>query len=298
MSRLKGWGLLLGICIPLLFYFSWSRLQTEKARINIERYEAWAGDGAGLGRLLGLELVPYFLKNKTLAVAGDVALPAIPPKSGIKAWVLQPDAVLLVELDAKVDGQPVRLKYVPVVRHANAVFYDCVSTMATASAVVGRFCYGDVVKSDAGIAAQLATNKQVMDDAPAVVSTSGVVLPAGGDAGSVVAVPANVGDLEHCGFQCVKPQSCITPRPLACSKLVTEGNSGYLAIAPTHIDYRGSDFASRSAADKACEQSVGEGYKVLIASSISGKFKLVGGNEYWVHNEVQAEKNCWKTDSQ
>lgn len=51
MSRLKGWGLLLGICIPLLFYFSWTRLQTEKSRINLERF-ASAGDVAGIGRVL------------------------------------------------------------------------------------------------------------------------------------------------------------------------------------------------------------------------------------------------------
>ncbi|MEY4585446.1 MAG: hypothetical protein RJB10_1943, partial [Pseudomonadota bacterium] len=100
MTRLKSWGLLLGIAIPLLFYFSWSRLQNEKARINLDRFAA-AGDVAGIGRVL----TPYFLKNKKIAVAGDVEIPAVPAKSGVKTWTLRPDGVVSVELDAKVDGK-------------------------------------------------------------------------------------------------------------------------------------------------------------------------------------------------
>ena len=50
------------------------------------------------------------------------------------------------------------------------------------------------------------------------------------------------------------------------------------------------------AADQACEQAAGPGYKVLLASSISGRFALLGGDEYWVHNAMQAEKNCWKSN--
>ena len=296
MSRVRGWGLLLGVCVPLLFYFSWSRLQTEKSRINIERFES-AGDVAGIARVL----TPYYLKNRQIALAGDVEIPAVPAKSGVKAWTLRPDGVVQVELDAKVDGASVRLLYVPVVR-INNVIYDCLST--TTATAVGRFCYaetipaaeiqGNAAKLEAMITTQLAANQQAIDNAPAVLNASGTALPAGGESGSVVAVPAKVADLEHCGFQCVKPQSCITPRPLACSKLVTEGSTGYLAITPTNVDYRGGDFATRSAADQACEQTVGAGYKVLESSSISGKFSLTGGNEYWVHNGVQADKNCWR----
>lgn len=300
MTRIRGWGLLLGVCIPLLFYVGWTRLQTEKSRINLERFEA-AGDVAGIVRVL----TPYYLKNRKIAVAGDVEIPVVPANSGVKTWTLRPDGVVQVVLDAKVDGAPVKLWYVPVVR-INNVIYDCLSTTPTTA--VGRFCYaetinsaqvqGNAAKLEAMITTQLAVNQQAMDDAPPVQNAAGTALPAGIASGSVVAVPDQVGELENCGFQCVKPQSCITPRPLACSKLISEANSGYLAIAPTNIDYRGSDFATRSAADKACEQSVGEGYKVLLASSISGRFKLLGGNEYWVHNGMQAEKNCWKTDSQ
>ncbi len=49
------------------------------------------------------------------------------------------------------------------------------------------------------------------------------------------------------------------------------------------------------APDQACEQAAGHGYKVMLVSSISGRFTLLGGNEYWVHNAMQAEKNCWKS---
>jgi hypothetical protein len=296
MTRLKSWGLLLGIAIPLLFYFSWSRLQNEKARINLDRFAA-AGDVAGIGRVL----TPYFLKNKKIAVAGDVEIPAVPAKSGVKTWTLRPDGVVSVELDAKVDGKMVSLMYVPVVR-VNNVIYDCLSTAPTQ--FVGKFCYaetlnaaevqGSATKLAALIKAQLTANDRAIDDAPAVLSASGNALPAGAETGSVVAVPSKVSDLDKCGFQCVKPQSCITPRPLACGKSVTEGNSGYFAIAATNTDFRGKDVASRSDADKACEQSLGAGYKVLEASSISGKYQLSGDTEYWVHNGVQVDKNCWK----
>jgi hypothetical protein len=295
MTRLKSWGLLLGIAIPLLFYFSWTRLQNEKARINLDRFAA-AGDVAGIGRVL----TPYFLKNKKVAVAGDVQLPTAAAKSGVKTWTLRPDGVVSVELDAKVDGKLVSLLYVPVVR-VNSVTYDCLSTAP--AQFVGKFCYAEILnagrvdadasKLEAMIKTQLAANQQAIDDAPAVLSASGNALPAGAETGSVVAVPSKVSELDKCGFQCVKPQSCITPRPLACGKSVTEGSSSYFAIAATNTDFRGKDVASRSDADKACEQSLGAGYKVLEASSISGKYQLSGDTEYWVHNGVQAEKNCW-----
>jgi hypothetical protein len=301
MTRLKSWGLLLGIAIPLLFYFRWTRLQNEKTRINLDRFAA-AGDVAGIGRVL----TPYFLKNKKVAVAGAVEIPAVPAKSGVKAWVLRPDGVVQVELDAKVDGKLVSLFYVPVVR-VNNVIYDCLSTAP--AQFVGKFCYAetlnvggaamesasaDVAKLETLIKTQLTANQQMMEDAPAVLNASGYALPEGADTGSVVAVPSKVSDLDKCGFQCVKPQSCITPRPLACGKLVTEGNSGYFAIAATNTDHRGNSFVSLSEADKICEQQLGAGYKVLEASSISGKYQLSGDTEYWVNNRMQAEKNCWK----
>jgi hypothetical protein len=296
MTRLKSWGLLLGISVPLLFYFSWSRLQNETGRINLERFAA-AGDVAGIGRVL----TPYFLKNKKIAVRGDVEIPAAPAKSGVKTWTLRPDGVVSVELDAKVDGKLVSLLYVPVVR-INNVVYDCLST--TPAQFVGKFCYAETLnaagvgadskKLEALIKTQLAANQQAIDDAPPVLTASGNALPASAEAGSVVAVPSHVNDLLKCGFQCVKPQSCVTPRPLACSKTIDEANTRYAVIASTNTDYRGSSFASLSEANKACEQSLGAGYQVLEASNISGKYQLSGDTEYWVHNGMQADKNCWK----
>jgi hypothetical protein len=296
MTRLKSWGLLLGISVPLLFYFSWTRLQNETGRINLERF-ATGGDVAGIGGVL----MPYFLKNKKIAVPGDVEIPPVPAKSGVKAWTLRPDGVVRVELDAKVDGELVKLFYVPVV-NVNNVIYDCLST--TAAMVVGKFCYAETLnlggaspnsaKLEALIKTQLAANQRAIDSMPAVLSASGNALPAGAETGSVVAVPSNVNDLLKCGFQCVKPQSCVTPRPLACSKTVDEANTRYAVIAGTNTDYRGNSFASLSEANKTCEQALGADYKVLEASNISGKYQLSGDTEYWVHNDMQAEKNCWR----
>jgi len=282
MSRMRGWGLLLALGMPLLIFFSWSHLGSEKSRINLERFEAWAGSNS---TGLAWPLAEYFVKNRKLVGPGDVPTPPIPKNSGVKAWSVQPDATLLVELDAVVDGRAVLLTYVPIVRSATSVFYDCMST--TSAAQVGRFCRSEVVRSESGIPAQLAANAQMLLTMPAVVSAT---------AGSVVVVPEKVSDLDGCGFQCVKPQSCVTPRPLACSKMVDEGNSRRFDIAASSSDFPGNSFATRSEADRACEQSLGAGYKVLGAASINGPFKLTGGNEYWVQNDVRPESNCWKTD--
>lgn len=288
MSRMRGWGLLLAVAVPLLIFFSWSRLGGETARINLERYEAWAGsDAAALVR----PLHTYFLKQQQPAASGDLVLPEVPPKSGVKSWALQADSTLLVELDAKIEGRAVRLRYVPVVRSATGIFYDCVSDLSPVH--VGRFCRGEVLKSVADVPAQLDANAQVLATLPPVQSASGAALAAGTPTGSVVVAPAAAQDLNGCGFQCVQPQSCVTPRPLACARQVTEGNSGYQDVSATPDDVRGSQFATRSAADAACAQALGTGYRVAQAGSLGGVFKLAGGREYWVHNDVRAEQNCW-----
>ena len=288
MSRLRGWGLLLAVALPLLIFFSWSRLGGEKARINLERYEAWAGsDPAALMR----PLHAHYLKQRQPAAHGDLELPAVPPKSGVKSWALQADSTLLVTLDAKVDGRVVQLRYVPIVRSATGIFYDCVSD--TSPVQVGRFCRGEVLKATTDVAAQLDANAQVLATLPPVQTASGTALPAGTPTGSVVVVPAAAKDLNNCGFQCVQPQSCVTPRPLACAKLVTEGSSGYQDVRATPDDVRGSQFDTRSAADAACAQTLGAGYRVAQAGGLGGVFTLTGGNEYWVHNDVRTEQNCW-----
>lgn len=260
---MRGWGLLLAVAVPLLIFFS--------------------SDAAALMR----PLHEYFLKQQQPAASGDLVLPEVPPKSGVKSWALQADSTLLVELDAKIEGRAVRLRYVPIVRSATGVFYDCVSDLSPVH--VGRFCRAEVLTSVADVAAQLAT-------LPPVQSASGTALAAGAPTGSVVVTPAAAQDLNGCGFQCVQPQSCVTPRPLACAKQVTEGNSGYQDVSATPDDVRGSQFASRSSADAACVQALGTGYRVAQAGSLGGVFKLAGGREYWVHNDVRAEANCWTRD--
>ena len=143
MNRMRGWDLLLAVGVPLLIFFSWSQLGAEKSRINLDRFSEWSGsDASSVAR----PLQQYFLETQKLARPGDLAMPAIPPKSGIKAWAIQPDTTLLVELDAIVDRRKIQLKLVPI-RGVNSVYYDCVS--AASPLHVGRFCRADVLKSEA-----------------------------------------------------------------------------------------------------------------------------------------------------
>lgn len=288
MIQIRGWGLLLMICAAALLAYSWSRLGPEKARQSLERYESWSGKNPSA--LLGPPS-QYFLKQRKLAGPGDLILPAVSAESGVKVWALQADNTLRVELEGSAEGKAVVLRYVPVVRGATGLYFDCVSSAPLER--VGRVCQAEVVKSEAGIAAQLEANAQVIARLPAVVSASGVELTAGTAAGSVVVVPANAADLNNCGYQCVKPQSCATPRALACGRTVDEGNSRWLEVSPTPDEMRGSNFATRAAADNACKQALGAGYLVAVASSLGGVFKLNGGSEYWVHNDLRAEANCW-----
>jgi len=180
MNRMRGWGLLLAVGVPLLIFFSWSRLGAEKSRINLERFEAWAA-AAGDSTALTLPLAQYFLERGKLAGPGDAVMPAVPPKIGVKAWAVQADSTVRVELDAKVDGRPVQLIFVPVVRSATAIYYDCVSPFSIAE--IGGICPINVVPNLAAIPAQLAANAQVLPTLPTVVSASGVDLPPGTAAG-------------------------------------------------------------------------------------------------------------------
>lgn len=297
MARLRGWGLLLAIACPALIFFNWQRLGAETTRIQMERYEVWMGNQSA--QLL-MPLNDYFAKHLVPAVAGDMGLPPVPSNAGIKSWALQADGTLLITLDFKFQGQPLRLRWVPVVRPAryadgtHRVDYDCVRSGPGDQ--VPRLCRGETLKTEADVAAQLAANAAALENLPRVVSASGVALAAGADMGSVVVVPANASDLENCGFQCVRPQSCITPRPLACGKQTDEGGRRFFAIAATAEDHRASDLASRSAADTACAQGLGTGYRVVTAGSLSGMFRFSGGREYWVHNDVRPATNCWSVD--
>jgi len=292
MIQLRGWGLLLAICVPLLVLFSWSRLGSESSRINLERYREWSAVHSS--RLL-LPLQHHYAKYKRPAGPGDVQLPPIPKESGVKAWSIQPDTTLRVELNAKHDGRPVVLQYVPVVRTAASVHYDCVS--ATSSLYIGRTCRADVLRSEAAIPEQLAANEQTLRNLPATVNAAGTPIPPGA-AGSVLVVPADVASLESCGYQCVKPQNCVSPRPLACGRLVREGNTARFEITATGEAFRGSRFATLAEADQECERAAGPGTRVLRAHSVSAHSnKLTSGNEYWVHDEMRPASSCWSSAS-
>jgi hypothetical protein len=297
MTRLRGWGLLLGIALPVLLFFNWQRLGAEKSRIQMERYEVWLGGQSGQ---LFQPLNAYFVKHLVPATAGDVSLPPVPTDAGIKSWALQTDGTLLMTLDFKLEGRPLRLRWVPIVRPAryasgtHQVTYDCVRSGPGDQ--VPRLCQGETLKTEAELGAQLDANATALKNLPPVVSASGVALAAGADMGSVVVVPTNASDLNNCGFQCVQPQSCITPRPLACGKIADENGRRLYAIAATAEDHRGSDFTNRSAADAACAQGLGADYRVVSAGSLSGVFRLSGGREYWVHNDVRPAANCWSAN--
>jgi hypothetical protein len=291
MINRRGWGLLLAVALPLLLWFAWSQLQARKSSVNLERFGEWLQTDSGQ---LMRPLYDFGVRSRRAAGPADVVLPPIPNGSGVKAWSLANDTVLRVELDAKVEGIPVVLMFVPVIRGANGFYYDCVS--ATSRLHVGKFCSADSVRTVADIAAQLDANEKTTTALPLVVSASGVDLPRGTATGSVVVVPQNANDLRDCGIQCIKPQSCVTLRPLVCGKTVDEGNSSWTELAATTNDFRGDSFATRTQADKACAQSLGAGYHVLPSGSIGGVVKLSGGREYWLHDQSFPPNNCWKAD--
>jgi hypothetical protein len=192
------------------------------------------------------------------------------------------------------DGRAVQLRYVPVVRGATGIFDDCVS--ATSQVYVGKFCRADFLRSLDDIPAQLAANEEALKSLPAVVSASGDTLAAGTLVGSVVMVPTKATDLNNCGFQCVKPQSCANARAIACVITIDEGNSRHQEISATANNSRGTDLVTRSAADKVCVQALGVGHSVVTAFSLGGVIKLAGAADYWVHNDASPQSNCWGTD--
>lgn len=288
MSHMRGWGLLLAIGMPLLILFSWNRLTAESTRINAERYGEWSSNDGG--RFLQ-PLVDFYAKNRRVARPGEVRLAAFPKTSGVKSLAIQPDTVLHVELDAKDDGQPVVLRYVPMVKGPKGVFYDCVS--GASKRLVGRFCRADEIRSEAAIPEQLAANARAIEQFASLDAAAGAPAPPS-SSGRVLAVPADVAGLESCAYQCVRPQACINPRPLACSRLVTEGATTRPELLPTPADHRGSAFATLAEADAACERAGGSGARVLRAGGISGvAARLRGGDEYWVHDDLEPMANCW-----
>jgi hypothetical protein len=287
MVQLRGWGLLLVVSVPLLVLFSWSQLEASATRINLERYENWVGgDADGYTR----QFTAFFQKTRKLPVAGDITLPPIPANSGIKAWSLQADGIYRVEIDAKVDGRAVVLQFVPLVRNG-VLWFDCVSS--TSAVYVGKVCYAEVLKSEADIPAQLQANAQAMQRLPAVIGSTGEAIPEGTLTGSVLVAPAELSKMNDCGYQCVKPLSCANERPLLCFKTVDERNARWQEYSATGTGYRGTNLATVGDANKICEQSFGVGYGIAHAANLGGKFKITPLNEYWVHNDVNRQGNCW-----
>ena len=141
MTRMRGWGILLAVCVPLLIFISWSRLGSEKGRINLDRFETYTqGNASGLM----VPLAQHFLRTQRLALPADALLPAVPGESGIQSWVVQADTTVLLNLDAKADGRTVQLRFVPIVSGATGIFYDCLSSAS--QLLVGKFCRADALR--------------------------------------------------------------------------------------------------------------------------------------------------------
>ncbi len=291
MDRLRGWGWLLALALPLLVYFSWSQLGSQNARINLERFaDTIGGDAGGFAQ----PLAAFFKKNGRIALPGDVQLDPPPPKSGIKQISVQSDGVLHVEIDAKISGKPVVLRLVPIIvvskTQGAAVNYDCLSD--TSPVHVGRFCMAYTLKSVDDVPAQLLANVELLKSAPAMLDSSGSPIKPGSAMGGALMVPANPTDQNNCGYQCVKPLSCANARALACSKSVTEGNARWTELHPTPDLHRGTDIATLSEATKLCK-ALGAEFEVAEGGGLGGVIKLNGGGEYWVHDKYAPEKNCW-----
>jgi hypothetical protein len=279
MQKIKGWGLLLAVVVPLLILVSHSQLKSQQAQANFERFNDKAGEH--LKPLLDV-LMSHFEVNRQIASGTQVNLPAVPAKSGIKSWTLRDDSVAVITFDAQVGTEIAMLKLVPVLGSQGVLHYDCTVSAEVAKQV--RMCEGLELPDEAAIQKRLAQNNAIA--AKPVVSADGTALAAGVRIGSVLALPEDA------------KAACVSERPLSCSREVTqEGNgvrSGWRETKPSLNSVRASSIATRSDADKICSE-VGERFKLAEMGDI-GKTELRPGTEYWVHNQGNAAQNCWKTD--
>lgn len=291
MTKLRGWGSLLAIALPLLLWFVWSQLGAQTSRVELERYGDWQSRSMPA---FVRNLAQFYLKNKRIARSEDVALPEVPPNSGIRSWSIQPDTTVVINLDASISGRPIRLHLVPVVETENWINYECVSEPP--SLQLRNLCYTATIQSVADIPSQLVANSQVIKNLPDIVTSTGDRLSPGTPIGSVLVVPEDPLDLRHCGYQCVKLKKCTATRQIACSKNISEGGKRWTAIEPSGTQVAGSAIATRSEASNICEQALGAGFQILAATSVSGRINLDGGYEYWVHDDLRRENNCWSAD--
>ena len=240
MARLPGWGLLLAIGMPLLILLGWNRLGGETSRIQLDRYADWSSVHVTPKLLYPLQ--QHFRVRRTLAGPGDFALPPVPAKSGVKAWSLRPDKVLRVELDAKEGGQAGRA----ALRSGGEDGERRRST--TASAI-------SAARSSAASAAPSGSSRKPRSRPSSKPTRASCrarrrsrrqaarrcALPARSAASSPFRPSAS--DLDRCGAQCIKLQRCVTPRPLACGRIVREANTTRQEVVATRDDFRGSSFA-------------------------------------------------------
>jgi hypothetical protein len=286
MQRLRGWGWLLAVAMPFLVYISWAQLDSQASRKQLERFANWNIHGSG-GFFPVLR--DFFAKNQRVPAAGDVQLPAPDPQSGIKRLELQPNGVLHVELDARMEGKPVLLQYVPLVISLRtlALSYDCVST--SPASVVRKFCEAYTIKTVEDIPGQLQANAQALLSAPPKLDGTGAVATAGVAMGGVLFVPEDPSKLDGCGFQCVKPMSCANTRALVC---LHRNANGAAELVATPQAYRGTDIATAQDAQKICED-LGPGYTLASSHTLMSAGKLQGGSQYWVNHPYEPGSNCW-----
>jgi hypothetical protein len=285
MGKLRGWGLLLAICVPLLIFISWGQLGSTASRINLERYEATVGKSEAA---FSQPLVEFFQSNRKIPVAGDVSAPPIPDKSGIKTWALQPNGIFAIELDVKIDGQAVVLQMVPLVR-GNGLAYDCVST--TSALHVGKFCQPVYLQSVNEIAAELQANPAAIARLPAATTEANT---GGAAMGSIVLLPAELDKVGLCSPGCIKPLSCANERPLLCSGTIVRPGLRLQGISATPTAHRGTDIATQTDANAICVKAFGAGHEIAQSGNLGAEYAAQPLAEYWVHNSRDSQSNCWR----
>jgi hypothetical protein len=288
MMRIRVWGLLLLLAVPLLVWFNWSQVHDQQLRINAERF----ADSNAMQPVLTL-LYERFKQTGRVAVAGDVALPEPPKPSGVKAWHVRDDGVLAVELQAKSERAPAVVYFVPVVGLQRSLGYDCVTTTALQRLIKSCDPRGNrVVQSVAGIASQVRANEQTVAAFAPLLDSTGAAVPEGIATGAVYVVPPRGAGFHDCGMRCVKLQRCINLRRIACMRLAADGTDPQEPALVTPSTHRGSDLATRADADKAC-QVLGADYRVAGLNAATRGAQLVSGDELWIHSEPHLQKNCW-----
>lgn len=288
MSKIKGWGVLLAICAPLLIFYSWGKLGSTASRINLERYESAVGKGEAA---FSQPLVEYFQKTRMIPVAGNVSAPSVPANSGIKSWDLKPNGVFAIELDARIDGKAVVLQMVPLFR-GDALGYDCIST--TSAVHVGKFCRPNFLQTVGDITVQLQINQAVLAKLPRLeVTNAGAT--AGMGVGSIVVLPDELDKVGLCAPGCIKPLACINERQLLCAATVERNGVRFQEISATTAERRGMDFATEADANAFCTQALGAGHSVAQTGDLGAQYKDAQPKlEYWAHNSLNPLKNCWR----